>query len=328
MHAWGCRPLEIMVSRACIASVVPFFFLPPYMLSLRRHRSAIFCTAILSIVLARIDWSCIGLQLFAAVYVDFLAFGMSIVLECFHASGMPWVHATFMVPRNSFSLSLLKSLSILVVIKSGPVAAPLGDCLMAALRLPMLSWSTGLCSIDVSGLLCSPPYSASWNSLAMCWCSAAIVLSFLLRAGIGCRVVLAFTVLKHSGALSSCKALAFASCLALAIAFLYALFMVGSWGFVGLLLTSFNTFLLWVSSSLDQKALAFGLARGVCLSVMSLSCRCTLVGSVSFSSIRRSSAPIISHFALSYLSGRSPLFLQLMGALTRIARWSADGMMR
>jgi len=54
----------------------------------------------------------------------------------------------------------------------------------------------------------------------MCGCSAAMPPPVFCRAGIGCLVCLALTVRKHSGSVSSCRALPLASSLAWAIAFL------------------------------------------------------------------------------------------------------------
>jgi len=54
----------------------------------------------------------------------------------------------------------------------------------------------------------------------MCGCSAAMPPLVFPWAGIGCLVCLALTLRKHSGSVSSCRALPLASSLAWAIAFL------------------------------------------------------------------------------------------------------------
>jgi len=149
--------LFVIVSlRAWMASVVPFCFLPPYILFSSSPRSAILCTAALSRTLANMLWSCMGLQLFAIVYVAFFAFGIRMVLLAFQVSGMPWVQALFIVLRKRSSRSLQSSFICLVVMWSGPGAAPFGDCLIAACKIPVLSGSA-FAVMWVLALWCSPP---------------------------------------------------------------------------------------------------------------------------------------------------------------------------
>jgi len=68
----------------------------------------------------------------------------------------------------------------------------------------------------------------------MCGYSAAMLLPVFLRAGMGCLVCLALTVWKHSGSISSCRALLLASSLAWAIDFMYSLLGGGMSGSLGL----------------------------------------------------------------------------------------------
>jgi len=149
--------LFVMVSlRAWMASVVRFCFLPPYIMFSSSPRSAILCTTALSRILASMLWSCMGLQLFATVYVTFFAFGIRMVLLALQVSGMPWVQALFIILRKRSSRSLQSSFISLVVMWSGQGAAPFGDCLIAALRMPVLSGSA-FAVMWVLVLWCSPP---------------------------------------------------------------------------------------------------------------------------------------------------------------------------
>jgi len=78
------------------------------------------------------------------------------VLLAFQVSGMPWVQALFIVLRKRSSRRLQSSFISLVVMWSGPGAAPLGDCLIAVLRMPVLSGSA-FALMRVLALWCLPP---------------------------------------------------------------------------------------------------------------------------------------------------------------------------
>jgi len=85
-----------------MVSVVPDLFLPPNLLGVRRSSLASLATITLSNTFARIDWSCIGLQLLAFVYDSFLAFGIRIVLLVFQLAGIPSWRALLIVARKRF----------------------------------------------------------------------------------------------------------------------------------------------------------------------------------------------------------------------------------
>jgi len=96
-----------------------------------------------------------------------------------------------------------RSLTSLVGIMSGLAAAPFGDALRAFwMSLHSILCSVG-CMITCLSLGCSLLYRDSWSPVPMWSYSAAMVLSFFWRAVIGCLVAFSFTVLKHSGSVSS-----------------------------------------------------------------------------------------------------------------------------
>jgi len=137
-HVWFLELFVTISLSFWIASVVANLFLPPYILSGRMSSLAIRSSTALLRTLARMDWSWITLQLLAIVYAGLLSFGIRMVELDFYDDGIPWVHAWFIVAMNSFSLSLLNSLTMRVGMWWGLVAAPFGEFFRAASRLPVL----------------------------------------------------------------------------------------------------------------------------------------------------------------------------------------------
>jgi len=153
-----------------------------------------------------------------------------------------------------------------VGIWSGPGDAPLGEALRAASSSWRVRSVSGLDSMVVLSLYRCPPYKTSWSSEAIWGCSLAMELSFLTKDGMGHLLHMGRTLLKHSGSVSSCRALLFASIFALAIFFQLALLRLR---ILGSLLPCFCIDLiasLSFSRSLFQKAFAPLLALGVCWS--------------------------------------------------------------
>jgi len=157
----------------------------------------------------------------------------------------------------------------------------------------------------------------------LCW--AARVPSGLCRAGMGCFVVFIFTVLKHSGSVSSCIAFSLAISLAPKIAFLNSLLaFTSSLPLVLFFTISRSFFLIW-ARSLFQNTFALPEARGVCLSMLFVSFPWTVDGSSSCLK-RWISVSIFPQSALSYLNGLSAMLLHISLVLISSALCSVEAM--
>jgi len=156
-------------------------------------------------------------------------------------------------------------------------------------------------------------------------CSAARAPSGLYRAGIRCFVVFIFTVLKHFGSVSSCRAFSLAVSFAAKMAFLkFLLATTSSLPFAPSFTISRSLFLIR-ARSLFQNAFVFPEARGVCLRMMFVSFPWSVEGSSS-SFKRWISVSIFPQSALWYLNGLSDVLLHISLVLISSALCSVEAM--